>query len=177
MAESTWAWPEAWDLPIPYSENYVDRHPTRYVWRPDVESWARYLVDAFPWRVWCNTYYEHPGSGIVGVPGRGFEVASIDDDGTVWYIMNTSVDVWDYRGRGYPIDPTIGWQIFDILMNYPYPPDIRWIIWQATQYGAWNNWQEEPFGLDDFTWHFDQLYSGGGHESNTKPKETKIYAE
>jgi hypothetical protein len=157
VTESRWAWPEAWDPPILDSPIYQDRHPTRYVWRPDVESWARWLVDEFPEEVWCNTYYEHPGSGVIGVPGRGFEIASIDDD-TVWYIMHTSIDVWDYQGRNYAIDPSLGQWIFRILMDYPYPPDIRWIIWRTRQYGAWNDWQGEPFGWDDFTWHYDHIH-------------------
>ena len=166
MAESTWAWPEAWDPPYPYSPNYVDRHPTRYVWRPDVESWARYLVDTYYTRessVWCNTYHEHPGSGIIGwdgleLPGRGFEVASYAEDGSPWYIMNTSIDVWDYQGRGWDIDETIGWEIFWLLRNDQGLPNIRWIIWQGYQYGAWNNWQGEPFGFDWFTWHYDHIH-------------------
>lgn len=138
--EATWSWPEAWDDPIPNSWSYWFRHPTRYIWRPDVEAGARWLVDNF--NVWCNTYYEHP-------EGRGFEVASTDPDGTVWYIENTSLDVWGLPDRGNPLGLTIGWQIFGILMNHPNPPNIRWIIWQETQYGEWNNWQGEPFGVGD----------------------------
>jgi hypothetical protein len=137
---STWSWPEAWDDPIPDSWSYWIRHPTRYVWRPDVEAWARRLVDNFS--VWCNSYYEHP-------EGRGFEVASTDPDGTVWYIENTSLDVWGLPDRGSPLGTTLGWQIFHILMNDPNPPNIRWIIWQETQYGEWNGWQGEPFGVGD----------------------------
>jgi len=107
------------------------------VWRPDVEEWARYLVDKFDGVVWCNTYYDHP-------EGRGFEVW----DGA-WYIMNTSFDVWGYQGRNHPLGLTVGWQIFNMLMEYPYPPNIHWIIWQETQYGWWNNWEGEPFGVGD----------------------------
>lgn len=153
----TWSWPEAWDDPIPDSGSYWLRHPTRYVWRPDVEAWARWLVDNY--NVWCNSYYEHPGSGQTGVPGRGFEVASTDDDGTVWYIENTSLDVWGLPDRGNPLGLTVGWQIFRYLMDYPDPPNIRWIIWQETQYGAWNGWQGEPFGVGDpIMAHWDHIH-------------------
>ena len=159
MTETTWAWPAAFDAPILDSPIYQDRHPTRYIWRPDVEEWARWLVDKFDEVVWCNTYREHPGSGLIGVPGRGFEVASVDEDGTVWYIMNTSFDVWDYQGRNHALGLTVGWQIFRILMDYPYPPDIRWIIWQERQYGAWNDWEGEPFGVGDpFMAHNDHIH-------------------
>jgi hypothetical protein len=156
MSNGNWSWPEASDDPIHDSWIYQLRHPTRYEWRPDVEEWARWLVDNF--NVWCNTYYEHPGSGVIGVAGRGFEVASVDEDGTEWYIMNTSFDVWGPLGRNDPIGSTVGGQIFGILMNYPYPPDIRWIIWEGWQYGAWNDWEGEPFGWDDFTWHYDHIH-------------------
>jgi hypothetical protein len=150
VAEEAFSWPEANDPPIDDSDIYQLRHPTRYFWRPDVESWARWLVTNF--NVWCNTYYEYP-------EGRGFEEASIGPDGTVWYIENTSLDVWGPDGRNDPLGLTVGWQIFRILMDYPDPPDIRWIIWQATQYGAWNNWEGEPFGDDDpFMQHFDHIH-------------------
>jgi hypothetical protein len=116
-------------------------------------------VDTFDGVVWCNTYYEHPGSGLIGVPGRGFEVASIDDDGTEWYIMNTSFDVWDYQGRNHAIGLTVGWQIFNILMEYGPAPYIRWIIWQGTQYGAWNNWEGEFFApIGSFMGHGDHIH-------------------
>jgi len=120
------------------------------VWRPDIEKVARWLVDNF--NVSCNTYYEHP-------EGRGFEVASTDPDGTVWHIENTSLDVWGPAGRNAPIGPTVGWQIFNILMNDPNPPNIRWIIWQRNQYGEWNSWQGEPFEPgDEFMAHEDHIH-------------------
>jgi len=136
VAESTWSWPVANDPPGHIGDGcFVDLHPTRYVWRPDVEQRARWLVDTF--NVWCNTYHAKP-------PGWEFEVASTDPDGTVWYIQNTSFDVWGPQGRGYPIDSTVGQQVFDTLFNEPNPPTINWIIWQGTMYWAGNNWQGEP---------------------------------
>ncbi len=86
-------------------------------------------------------------------------MASTDPDGTVWYIENTSLDVWGLPDRGSPLGTTLGWQIFHILMNDPNPPNIRWIIWQETQYGEWNGWQGEPFGVGDpIMSHKDHLY-------------------
>ena len=73
MAEVAFQWPEANDDAIPNSPIYQLRHPTRYVWRPDCEAWARWLVNTF--NVWCNTYYEHP-------EGWSFNLASTDPDGT-----------------------------------------------------------------------------------------------
>lgn len=141
-------WPVANDPPVA-SPVYQLRHPTRYVWRPDVEKIARRLIDTF--NVWCNTYYEHP-------EGRGFEVASTGPDGKVWRIENTSLDVWGPQGRNDPVGSTVGQQIFELLLNDPEKPDIRWIIWQARQYGAWNGWQGEPFGTNPFSWHNDHIH-------------------
>jgi hypothetical protein len=79
----------------------------------------------------------------------GFEVASTDPDGTVWYIQNTSFDVWGPQGRGDPIDRAVGQQVFDTLWQEPNPPNIHWIIWQETLYWPGNDWQGEPFGEGD----------------------------
>ena len=157
MAESTRSWydqwwADAWVEPDPTSLIYQLRYPTRYEWRPDIEAWPSWLVDNF--NVSCNTYYEHP-------EGRGFEVASTADDGMDWYIMNTSYDVWGPGGRNDPLGSTVGWQIFRLIMDDPNPPNIHWIIWQATQYGEWNNWEGEPFGIDPwdpFMQHYDHIH-------------------
>jgi len=109
--------------------------PTRYEWRPDVEQRARWLVDTF--NVWCNSWYDHP-------LGFGSQEVSTEPDGTVWYIQNTSIDVWGPQGRYDPIDSTVGQQVFDALFNDPNPPTINWIIWQDTLYWAEHNWQAEP---------------------------------
>ena len=155
MAESTrsWydqPWADAWAEPDPASPFYQVRCPTRYEWRPDIEAWPLWLVDNF--NVSCNTYYNHPEH-------RGFEVASTDDDGTVWYIMNTSYDVWGPQGRNDPLGSTVGWQIFHQLMDDPNPPNIRWIIYFGQQYGAWNNWEGEFFAAPDtFMYHGDHIH-------------------
>ena len=154
MAQSTWwynqPWADVWAEPDPLSAIYQVRCPTRYEWRADIEEWPRWLVDNF--NVSCNTYYNHPEH-------RGFEVASTDDDGTNWYIMNTSFDVWGPQGRNDPLGSTVGWQIFRQLMDYPAPPNIRWIIYFGQQYGAWNNWEGEFFAAPDtFMYHGDHIH-------------------
>lgn len=144
--ETTWLWPEAWDEPILDSWSYVDRHPTRYFWRPDVEAWARYLVDTYG--VWCNTYEEHP-------EGYGYEVASTDEDGTVWYVQNTSLDVWAYEGRGYALDKALGDIIHSLLFNDPDLPNIDWIIWQGwmwTRAGGWSWFSDDTSDADMGHW-------------------------
>jgi hypothetical protein len=129
-------WPDdANDDPIPGAWSYQDRHPTRYTWRSDVEEWARYLVQNYD--VWCNTYYDHPE--------------------TYWKTPE-SIDVWGPAGRNDPIDPTIGAELFNLLMYYEGEPTIDWMIWQANIYGWWNDWYAEPFGTDNFSWHYDHIH-------------------
>lgn len=180
---STWTWPVANDEPT--AGDYLARHPTRYFFHPKVEEWARWLVDNYG--VSANTYYEHP-------EGYGWNVAVTDSDGTKWYNENTSMDVWGPNGRGDPIDRTKGDQIFKQLFNYPNPPIINWIIWQATIYGAWNGWKGESFGTDDFSWHQDHIHvtyapakdsatttttnpgpgPGGGTDSTSNPSSSDL---
>jgi hypothetical protein len=142
-------WPVANDDPIPGSWNYQERHPTRYFWRPDVEEWAAYLVDNYS--VWCNTYWEHP-------EGWGWEIASVDPDGTTWYNENTSLDVWGPAGRNDYLDPNVGDTIFNLLFHYKGKPDINWIIYKRVLYSAANGWNGIGFGTDDFSWHDDHIH-------------------
>ncbi len=145
-AESTWPWPEAWDEPILGSWSYVERHPTRYFWRPDVEAWARYLVDTYG--VSCNTYHEHPED-------YGFDVASTDADGTVWYVQNTSLDVWAYDGRGYALDKELGDTILSLLFGDLGLPNINWIIWQGwiwKRAGDWSWFSDDTSDADMGHW-------------------------
>lgn len=124
-------WPKADALPR--AGDYVARHPTRYTFRPDVERWANYIVDAFP--VWVVTYHDHP---------EGYKR---DED---------SLDVWGPGGRGDPLDQTVGEKVFDLLFHDPYQPDIEWIIyrrWIWTRSGGW-----KPFGTNAFTYHDDHIH-------------------
>lgn len=142
--ENGWLWGELpktkWDWPIADDEpwasgDYQQRHPTRYTWRDDVEEWARFLVNNYD--VWCNTYYDHPEG---------------------YWRTETSIDVWGPAGRNDPIDSSIGDEIFSLLFSDSGKPDIEWIIFKRTIYGAWNGWNGEPFGTDDFTWHDNHIH-------------------
>jgi len=121
--------------------SYADAHPTRYddVWRADIEGWARYLVNNY--NVWCNTYVDHP-----------------PEEEAAGFYDNVSFDVWDRSGRGGAIDPAVGQEIFNLLLNDPNEPNISWMIWQGTIYGAWNGWAGEPFGTNPFSWHYDHIH-------------------
>ena len=141
MAESTWSWPVANDPPGHLGNNtVVDMFPTRYKWRLDVEQRARWLVDTF--NVWCHSWYDHP-------PGWASQVASTDPDGTVWYIENTSFDVWGPQGRFDPIDSTVGQQVFDTLFNDPNSPTINCSMVLVRYYGGktYRHQTARSFGL------------------------------
>lgn len=124
-----WSWPVADAPPKPSSAWYSERHPTRYFWRPDVESWARWLVDNYG--VWCNTYYEHPEEW-------GFRPSQADPD---WLVQHTSLDVWAKAGRGYAIDKVLGDTIHARIFNDPGLPNIDWIIWQGWMWTAAGGWE------------------------------------
>ena len=142
-----WAWPEAWDQPGYLGDgSYLDRHPTRYTWRPDVEPIARAVVDGWPGTAWCNTYWDHPEH--------------------YWRTLS-SFDVWDYsQGRGGWLNDATGGEVFDWLWGLDWGPSIEWIIYRRWIYGAWNGWFGEPFGDGSrFMNHDDHIhvtYAGEG---------------
>jgi len=116
-------WPVADTPPDPNSWNYVDQHPTRYIWVPSVEKVARDLCNNFP--VWCNTYYHHPPPEIVG--------------GVVYDTV--SMDVWNPGGRGDTLDGNVHIQVRDYVMNDQNPP---WLAWVCSFYNIWTpagGWQ------------------------------------
>lgn len=133
---SDWEWPVGTTPPDPSSWYYEERHPIRWTWRADVEAWARYLVNNYD--VSCNTYYDHPEG---------------------YWRTEDSIDVWGPGGRDDPIDYATGQAVFEEVMGDPGKPDIDWIIWQRTIYGAWNGWNGEPFGDGStFTNHEDHVH-------------------
>lgn len=137
-------WPEANDTPDSSSWYYAVRNPTRYSWpgnRDDVNTLACWLVNNY--NVSVNTYHHHP------------EEVWLRDGVSREY---DSLDVWGPDGRGDPLDYDTGQEIFGVLFNDPNPPNIDWIIWQAVMYGAWNGWNGEGFGTDDFSWHYDHIH-------------------
>ena len=124
-------------VPLPVRPGFfLNRHPTRYEWRGDVEDQIRRIYARFPDRVHINTYVDHPESF-----GR-------DRD---------SFDVWGLGGRGDPVGFDLGQRVFEFVFNDPNPPLIDWIIWRRAM---WTRVSEifEPFGVDDFSFHDDHIH-------------------
>lgn len=112
-----WEWPEAND-PVGYvgDGSYIDYHPTRYTWIPEVDEVARYLVDNYD--CWVNTYVDHP-------PGWGLDI--------------TSLDIWGPGGRGDQVNDSGDTGFWDVFNNGK-PPWIRWCIrdgWIWDDYYGW----------------------------------------
>jgi hypothetical protein len=134
QAPAAWSWPVANTAPKS-SGTYSEMYPTRYNWRSDIEKVARSVVDAFPGEVWANTYHLHP-------PG--------------WNRETTSIDFWDYQGRGYPIDPAIGQEVFEYIFDDHNPPWIEWCIWWGYIWTASGGWA--PFNDDGTGLHMDHSH-------------------
>lgn len=135
VVKRAWSWPQTIHRPGYLGDgSYVDLHPSRWdtVWRSDIEALARKMVDKYGCT--ANTYWWHP-------PELGLD--------------SVSVDFWGKGGRGDWIPYEMGQAIFEEIFNDPNPPWIRYCIWQGTMYGAWNNWQGEPYGADEFSYHND----------------------
>lgn len=121
--------------PVPDSPIYQQRHPTRYVWREDVEELIRKLYRKFggPDQIHINTYVCHPEG---------------------WCRDTTSFDVWGPEGRNDPIGRDLGQRVMDLVFEDPNPPWIDWCIWRRRMWtrakGIW-----EPFGTDPFSFHDD----------------------
>jgi hypothetical protein len=129
--------------PQPNSGAYHLRHPTRYEWTPIVRDYVYHLFRTFN-HISINTYHKHPGAEISG--------------GAQWANRDTrSYDVWDRRGRGYPIDKPLGNAIVQYLMSDPGEPYIDWIIWDTRVWrrstGRWSF-----FASDSFNAHRDHIH-------------------
>lgn len=120
-----------WPGYVPWREprkgGYIDRHPTHYDWRPDVEEVARELVEKF--NVSVNTYFKHPPTY-----GRKFEFVSLD--------------VYGPEGRGDPLDPAVGREVWKYLWNRP---GIHWAwgIYMGRSWGSVKGWGPAPPGPED----------------------------
>jgi hypothetical protein len=131
--------------PIPNSPSYVERHPTRYQWRDDIERYIRQIYRRFggPDSIHINTYVCHPEHENPFIACRD----------------TVSYDIWGPDGRGDPVGDQKGQKIFRWLFNDPGEPFIAWIIWQRR---IWIRKDRPPrwfpFGNDPFTWHDDHIH-------------------
>lgn len=130
--KARWKWPTANTPPNYNSYWYVERHPTRYSWRSDIEEWARYLVDNYD--VWCNTYYDHPEG---------------------WGRDTTSIDVWGSAGRGSALHWEVRQAVFDDMFYAEGAPYIEWLIsngWMWTRAGGWSWFSDDASDADMGHW-------------------------
>jgi GH25 family lysozyme M1 (1,4-beta-N-acetylmuramidase) len=118
--------------------SFMNRHPTRYEWREDVEDQIRRISAAFPELTIgsINTYVDHPETF-----GRDLD----------------SFDVWGPGMRNDPVGFDLGGRVFDFIFNDPNPPLIDWIIWRRA---IWTSASGifEAFGVDDFSFHDDHIH-------------------
>jgi hypothetical protein len=92
---------------------YVRRYPTNYRWVPRLTRLAFQLVNEpkFKGRIWACTYRQHP-------PANPHPMLSLD--------------VWGFGGRGDPLAPDLGWEVWDYLYKDPKPPHMWWGIWAGS---------------------------------------------
>lgn len=113
---------------------YATTYPTHHRWDEDV---FRLILDyeaEFP-GIYINTYKFHP-------PARS---------GPEFTWEFRSFDVWDKRGRGWPLDRRLGETVFDRIMDDPRAPYIAWIIyagWMWTPGGGWEVFDPPEDGSD-----------------------------
>jgi hypothetical protein len=115
----------------PGSGWYAENFPTHHDWNDDVN----YLVLKYEAQydgTYLNTYYMHPP-----VFGRTWEFRSFD--------------VWDLAGRGFDLDPDLGDEVFDTIMDDPEPPYIAWILYKGRMWtpgGDFESWDPPEDGSD-----------------------------
>lgn len=128
------------EKPMPSSEIYQERHPTRYRWARHVQPLIRRLYREMggPEEIHINTYLDHP---------EGF------------HRTLTSFDVWGPAGRNDPIGPEKGQRAFDIIWNEPGLPHIDWIIWQRTIRSRASDFEPKPWGENPFEFHDDHVHT------------------
>ncbi len=109
---------------------YVQAHPTHYNFRDDVKRLAlKYMnLPRFKGKVWINTYKNHP---------PGFNLDSV------------SFDVWDWKGRGHSLDPQLGRELFEVILDDPSPPLINWTIYNGRMWTVRAGWMGSPPGPPD----------------------------
>lgn len=124
--------------------NYVDRHPTRYIWRKDIQALIRRIYEEFGWdNIHITTYVDHPASEFYEEYG-GRDTSSFD--------------VWGPLGRGDPLPKALGDKIFNFVYSDPKPPWIDWVIWRRVIRMREEGFVARPFGEDPFSWHDDHIH-------------------
>jgi hypothetical protein len=138
--------PDGWvDDPVYSGGNWLARHPTRYLWRPDIEELIWELYDKWPGLIHVNTYYDHPeGYGLQYTTGN-------------WQIMHSSFDVWNPGGRGVPLGIDVHREVQQFLFYKEGLPNINWQIsegeiWVAP--GPWRYFIDDGTGL-----HYDHVHT------------------
>ncbi len=113
---------------------YTNTYPTHHYFDADVLTLVLSYEAEFK-GAYLNTYKWHPPA----VSGANF----------TWEYR--SFDVWDARGRGWALDPTLGAAMFDRIFDDPRAPYIAWIIyygWMWTPEKGWEVWDPEEDGSD-----------------------------
>jgi hypothetical protein len=114
--------------------SWIEEHWTHYNWRPNVRALVNRVEGRF--RTKANTYNEHPSNWRPKLDA-------------------VSVDFWAPAGRGYPIDPAVGYAILRYVFNDPNPPQIRWYLWQGQIWDGPNTLR--PYwDLNDL--HYDHVH-------------------
>jgi predicted chitinase len=115
---------------------YVQAHPTHYNFQDDVKKLVlKYMnLPRFKGKIWCNTYHEHPPRG--GLIDRLYD--------------EVSFDVWDWKGRGHRLDPELGRELFEVILDDPSPPLIQWAIYNGRMWlKSRNDFVASPPGPPD----------------------------
>jgi hypothetical protein len=112
--------PPGFEPKAPRQGNYVDKHPTRYDWREDIEELIRLIYRRFggPDQLEMNTYVNHPPNKDEKGQSKwlGFET------------QHLSLDVWGPRGRGDELPLELHRDIYNFLFNLDGAPDWWWAI-------------------------------------------------
>lgn len=123
---------------------WIQRHPTRYGWDPDVKRLVDKIFRNFR-NISQNTYFEHPEHPNGGSWG----------DVLGYNTQRRSVDVWAGAGRGAPINRDRGDRIVQFVFNDPDPPFIHWVIWEGRIWNRHGAGVWVPFDDDGTGLHFD----------------------
>jgi hypothetical protein len=111
---------------------YVSNYPTHYDLRPDVKKLAEKYINLprFYRKVSANTYTKHPPAN------PNYE--------------RVSVDFWDWKGRGHPLDDELQSELTEIIFDDPTPPLIQWLISNGKMWVRdGQGWRPAPPGAPD----------------------------